>query len=249
MSDITINTCPADDASSRRTPAGNRKRKNKWFLKKMKYLERKGYVEHKHNKYNQRTGQTRHDQTPQQNGGSTKHPSLPTSTQNHILPPAGRAVSASASTHSLPSLTVTVMNQGGREKPSGPVNARSITTIPSTSAASSHKHAAASSAASSASQTPAGLPTKYLAVDCEMVGTGPKGRISQLARCSIVSYEGDVVYDKFINPSVPVTDYRTRWSGIRRCDLVKATPFPEARKEVRSRYLAHFHCRRLHNVT
>lgn len=77
-----------------------------------------------------------------------------------------------------------------------------------------------------------GNPAKYVALDCEMVGTGPKGSINQLARCSIVSYEGDVVYDKFIKPSVPVTDYRTRWSGIRHRDLFKATPFTQARKEI-----------------
>ncbi|KAM3614959.1 uncharacterized protein V6R79_021372 [Siganus canaliculatus] len=75
-------------------------------------------------------------------------------------------------------------------------------------------------------------PSKFLAIDCEMVGTGPQGRISQLARCSIVSYDGDVVYDKFIRPSVPVTDYRTRWSGIRPRDLANATPHVEARKEI-----------------
>lgn len=79
---------------------------------------------------------------------------------------------------------------------------------------------------------PSGIPCKYLAMDCEMVGTGPKGSVSQLGRCSIVSYEGDVVYDKFVKPSVPVTDYRTRWSGIRAKDLKKATPYNQARKEV-----------------
>lgn len=75
-------------------------------------------------------------------------------------------------------------------------------------------------------------PIKYLALDCEMVGTGPKGSRSELARCSIVSYEGDVVYDKYIKPINPVTDYRTRWSGIRRQDLLHATPFYHAQKEV-----------------
>ncbi|XP_056300633.1 interferon-stimulated 20 kDa exonuclease-like 2 [Pseudoliparis swirei] len=89
----------------------------------------------------------------------------------------------------------------------------------------SHKPAAAQT-------SPAGIPSKYLALDCEMVGTGPKGSISHLGRCSLVSYEGDVVYDKFIKPTVPVTDYRTRWSGIRRCDLVNATPYAEARREI-----------------
>ncbi|KAM4600593.1 interferon-stimulated 20 kDa exonuclease-like 2 [Polymixia lowei] len=80
--------------------------------------------------------------------------------------------------------------------------------------------------------SPVGNPSKYVAIDCEMVGTGPKGKISQLARCSIVSYDGDVIYDKFIKPTMPVTDYRTRWSGIRWSHLFKATPFPEAKKEI-----------------
>lgn len=79
------------------------------------------------------------------------------------------------------------------------------------------------------------ISTKILALDCEMVGAGPKGHINQLARCTIVSYEGDVVYDKFIRPALPVTDYRTRWSGIRHCDLIKATPYIQARKEVRTK--------------
>ncbi|NXA84933.1 I20L2 protein, partial [Thryothorus ludovicianus] len=34
-------------------------------------------------------------------------------------------------------------------------------------------------------------PPKFVAIDCEMVGTGPGGRTSSLARCSIVTYEGD----------------------------------------------------------
>ncbi|KAG7475924.1 interferon-stimulated 20 kDa exonuclease-like 2 [Solea senegalensis] len=91
---------------------------------------------------------------------------------------------------------------------------------------------AAAAGPSTSSSSSAAIPTKYLAFDCEMVGAGPKGHISQLARCSIVSYDGDVVYDKFIHPSMPVTDYRTRWSGIRRSDLVNATPYTEARKEI-----------------
>lgn len=92
------------------------------------------------------------------------------------------------------------------------------------SAGSSHRPAAIT--------IPSGNPSKILAIDCEMVGTGPKGSISQLARCSLVSYGGDVVYDKYIKPAAPVTDYRSRWSGIRPRDLVNATPYAEARKEV-----------------
>ncbi|NXM01639.1 I20L2 protein, partial [Tyrannus savana] len=65
-------------------------------------------------------------------------------------------------------------------------------------------------------------PTKLLAMDCEMVGTGPGGRTSALARCSIVSYHGDVVYDRYVRPEAPVVDYRTRWSGIRRHHMDRA---------------------------
>lgn len=76
-------------------------------------------------------------------------------------------------------------------------------------------------------------PTTVVALDCEMVGTGPGGRCSELARCSILDYHGNILYDKYVRPCQPVTDYRTRWSGIRRHHLYNATPFAQAREEVR----------------
>ncbi|KAI3371065.1 hypothetical protein L3Q82_023701 [Scortum barcoo] len=77
-------------------------------------------------------------------------------------------------------------------------------------------------------------PTTVVALDCEMVGTGPGGRCSELARCSILDYHGNVVYDKYVQPCQPVTDYRTRWSGIRRHHLHNATAFAQAREEILS---------------
>ncbi|KAH0515213.1 Interferon-stimulated 20 kDa exonuclease-like 2 [Microtus ochrogaster] len=76
------------------------------------------------------------------------------------------------------------------------------------------------------------LPGKMVAVDCEMVGTGPKGRVSSLARCSIVNYNGDVLYDDYVLPPCHIVDYRTRWSGIRKCHMAKATPFKIARSQI-----------------
>ncbi|KAM9855011.1 apoptosis-enhancing nuclease [Aulostomus maculatus] len=76
--------------------------------------------------------------------------------------------------------------------------------------------------------------TTVVALDCEMVGTGPGGRCSELARCSILDYHGNILYDKYIQPCQPVTDYRTRWSGIRRHHLQNATPFDQAREEILS---------------
>ncbi|XP_040433944.1 interferon-stimulated 20 kDa exonuclease-like 2 [Falco naumanni] len=75
-------------------------------------------------------------------------------------------------------------------------------------------------------------PPKLVAIDCEMVGTGPGGRTSDLARCSIVSYNGDVMYDQYIRPVAPIVDYRTRWSGIRRHHMANAVPFSKAQREI-----------------
>lgn len=61
---------------------------------------------------------------------------------------------------------------------------------------------------------------QYVAIDCEMVGVGPYGGVtSTLARVTMVNWNGDVVYDQFIRPNVPVTDYRTFVSGITAADL------------------------------
>ncbi|XP_066859883.1 apoptosis-enhancing nuclease [Anser cygnoides] len=75
-------------------------------------------------------------------------------------------------------------------------------------------------------------PAKYVAIDCEMVGTGPRGRQSELARCSVVGYHGDVIYDKYVRPQLPVVDYRTRWSGVTKGHLRNAIPFRAAQAEI-----------------
>jgi len=70
---------------------------------------------------------------------------------------------------------------------------------------------------SSSSQKPCS--TAIIAMDCEMVGVGRYGKKSMLARCSIVNFRGEVLYDKFVKPMERVTDYRTDFSGIRPQDL------------------------------
>jgi RNA exonuclease 4 len=52
-------------------------------------------------------------------------------------------------------------------------------------------------------------------MDCEMVGVGPDGTESALARVSIINYSGGVVLDEYVRPQEPITDYRTWVSGIR----------------------------------
>lgn len=71
-----------------------------------------------------------------------------------------------------------------------------------------------------------------VAMDCEMVGVGLSGKTSVLARCSVVDYDGRVLYDKHVRPVEKVTDFRTHVSGIRARSLKKAIPFAQCIKEV-----------------
>ncbi|XP_020650564.3 RNA exonuclease 4 [Pogona vitticeps] len=74
--------------------------------------------------------------------------------------------------------------------------------------------------------------TKTVAMDCEMVGVGPTGEDSVVARVSIVNLFGKCVYDKFVKPTEKVSDYRTRVSGIRPENLRKGEDFKVVQKEV-----------------
>lgn len=62
---------------------------------------------------------------------------------------------------------------------------------------------------------------QYVALDCEMVGVGDGGIQSALARVTLLNYQGQIVYDEFVRPSEPVTDYRTFVSGITEQDLAE----------------------------
>ncbi|GAA5858751.1 hypothetical protein JCM8547_004971 [Rhodosporidiobolus lusitaniae] len=75
-------------------------------------------------------------------------------------------------------------------------------------------------------------PGQYLAIDCEMVGVGPEGVESTLARVSIVNFHGYTVLDRFVRPREKVTDYRTWVSGVREEDLRNAPTLMEVQKEV-----------------
>jgi RNA exonuclease 4 len=81
------------------------------------------------------------------------------------------------------------------------------------------------------------MPGKYIALDCEMVGTGPEpDRDSALARVSVVDYQGHQIYDSYVQVRVPVTDYRTAVSGIEPKHIRKdvARPFKEVQNDIRT---------------
>ena len=78
---------------------------------------------------------------------------------------------------------------------------------------------------------------KYVALDCEMVGTGPPPHLDHvLARVSLVNFHGEQIYDTFVLPpqNIKVEDYRTFVSGIKPSHLRAgyARPFSEVQKTV-----------------
>lgn len=71
---------------------------------------------------------------------------------------------------------------------------------------------------------------KFVGIDCEMVGVGPDGTDSALARVSIVNFNGAVLLDCYVKPQEKVTDYRTHVSGIepKHLESDEALTFKEA---------------------
>ncbi len=65
-----------------------------------------------------------------------------------------------------------------------------------------------------------------------MVGLGPLGSESSLARVSIVNYHGHTVLDTFVRQRERVTDWRTWVSGVRPEDMAHAQTFEEVQKTV-----------------
>lgn len=80
-------------------------------------------------------------------------------------------------------------------------------------------------------------PGKYIALDCEMVGTGPPPHEDHvLARASLVNFHGEQVYDSYVlpPPGIVVKDYRTFVSGIKPEHLTPgyARPFAEVQRDI-----------------
>ena len=55
---------------------------------------------------------------------------------------------------------------------------------------------------------------------------------SVAGRCSIVDYNGRVLYDEYIRPNEKILSFRTPWSGITPSDMQLAIPFDKAQAEI-----------------
>lgn len=83
----------------------------------------------------------------------------------------------------------------------------------------------------------AGEKSKYIAMDCEMVGVGRNGYRSALARVCLINWNGKKIMDVHVRPQEPVTDYRTFVSGITEEDL--ESPKAIDMEECRTRVMQH----------
>lgn len=85
------------------------------------------------------------------------------------------------------------------------------------------------------------LPQNIVGLDCEMVGVGPDGAASALARLSIVDYNLNCLFDMLVRPErgndfsddlSAITDYRTGITGLtqKTFETRKSISFQQARK-------------------
>uniref|UniRef100_A0A8B9Q5J5 Interferon stimulated exonuclease gene 20 like 2 n=1 Tax=Apteryx owenii TaxID=8824 RepID=A0A8B9Q5J5_APTOW len=205
MSDLILNVNFGLSEPSKKGAAGNQKHKN--FLKRRRFLERKGVLKQK---------QLPPAQQQAAKGSRKKSGSWGRNAKKQrAADVAGRDQSKTYPKVNNPQPSPAAQNNSTGSK---------RTCFPKGTCASVKGK-------KSAPLLPA-VPSKLVAIDCEMVGTGPGGRVSDLARCSIVSYDGDVVYDQYIRPANPIVDYRTRWSGIKRHHMANAVPFGKAQREI-----------------
>lgn len=208
---LILNVMYSDDKEK----SASQNRKHERFLKKRKYLERKGLL--KSDPYQQKRAKAKAALTSRSTESSAEVSQQP------------KVVFRSDAAHSKQAKAKVKSSVGAS------VSGKSGTQLPETKPKCVTNQVARTLLArlNIPALPPAVINTsKFVAIDCEMVGGGPRGQISMLARCSLVSYEGDVVFDEFIRPDQPVTCYRTRWSGIRPRDLNNAMPFQEAKKLV-----------------
>lgn len=114
---------------------------------------------------------------------------------------------------------------------------KSLPRTPHVNCVTSHfrPHALATQERRSVGFTPI-MAHRFVGLDCEMVGIGPGGEQSVLARLSLVGYDGRCLFDTFVRVEENVTDYRSPISGVYPDDLKSATAmsFEKCQDKVKS---------------
>ncbi|THH33563.1 hypothetical protein EUX98_g672 [Antrodiella citrinella] len=77
-------------------------------------------------------------------------------------------------------------------------------------------------------------PAQIIGLACTVVGVGPGGSTHMLARVAVVDYRGQTLFEAYVLPTMPVSDYRTSTTGIEAEHLApdSALPFQDVQNRV-----------------
>lgn len=81
-------------------------------------------------------------------------------------------------------------------------------------------------------KTSSGKGTRAVAMDCEMVGSGPDGSRDICARVCLVDEEGNLIFHAYVKPQFPVTNYRYEITGLTEDHLKDAITLNEVQDKV-----------------
>ncbi|XP_057550082.1 uncharacterized protein LOC130828244 isoform X2 [Amaranthus tricolor] len=71
-----------------------------------------------------------------------------------------------------------------------------------------------------------------VALDCEMVGGGSDGTLSLCGRVCLIDESEDVIFHAYVQPQMPVTDYRSEVTGLTEEHLKDAMPLKEVQQKI-----------------
>ncbi|XP_042424355.1 RNA exonuclease 4-like [Zingiber officinale] len=73
---------------------------------------------------------------------------------------------------------------------------------------------------------------EVVAIDCEMVGGGSDGSLDLCARVCIINEDENVIFHSFVQPIIPVNDYRYELTGISQEHLASASPLLDVSNKI-----------------
>ncbi|GAY40748.1 hypothetical protein CUMW_054340, partial [Citrus unshiu] len=73
---------------------------------------------------------------------------------------------------------------------------------------------------------------KAVAMDCEMVGGGSNGTLDLCARVCLVDEDENVIFHTYVQPQLPVTNYRYEVTGLTEEDIKNAMPLKEVKDKI-----------------
>ncbi|KMT13413.1 hypothetical protein BVRB_4g083690 isoform A [Beta vulgaris subsp. vulgaris] len=71
-----------------------------------------------------------------------------------------------------------------------------------------------------------------VAIDCEMVGGGSDGTLNLCGRVCLIDEYENIIFHAYVQPQMPVTDYRSDVTGLSEEHLIDAMPLKEVQEKI-----------------